>query len=120
MRLTMINKQIFFSTLFFLLFIGNSFSQKKQDFVIVIDAGHGGKDSGARGVVENEKDIVLDVSLKVGKLIEKKYKDVKVVYTRTTDVFLELYERASIANRNHANLFVSIHCNAVTRTSAYG
>lgn len=120
MRLTMINKQIFFSTLFFLLFIGNSFSQKKQDFVIVIDAGHGGKDSGAKGVVENEKDIVLDVTLKVGKLIEKKYKDVKVVYTRTTDVFLELYERAAIANRNHANLFISIHCNSAKNNSAYG
>ncbi len=120
MRLTMINKQILFSTLFFFLFIGNCFSQKKQDFVIVIDAGHGGKDSGAKGVVENEKYITLDVSLKLGKLIEKKYKDVKVIYTRTSDIFLELYERASIANRNHANLFVSIHCNSAKNTSAYG
>lgn len=120
MRLTMINKQIFLSTLFFLLFIGNSFAQKKQNFVIVIDAGHGGKDSGAKGVVENEKDIVLDVSLQVGKLIEKKYKDVKVVYTRTTDVFLELYERSAIANKHHANLFISIHCNSAKNNSAYG
>lgn len=116
----MINKQIFLSTLFFLLFIGNSFAQKKQNFVIVIDAGHGGKDSGARGVVENEKDINLDVALRVGKLIEKKYKDVKVIYTRTTDVFLELYERTAIANRNHANLFMSIHCNSAKNNSAYG
>jgi len=116
----MINKQIFFSTLFFLLFIGSSFAQKKQDFVIVIDAGHGGKDSGAKGVVENEKDIVLDVTLKVGKLIEKKYKDVKVIYTRTSDVFLELWERTAISNRNHANLFMSIHCNSAQRNSAYG
>lgn len=120
MRLTMINKQIFLSTLFFLLFIGNSFSQKKQDFVIVIDAGHGGKDSGAKGVVQNEKDITLEVSLKFGKLIEKKFKDVKVVYSRTTDVFLELYERAAIANKNHANLFISIHCNSAGNKSAYG
>lgn len=120
MRLTMINKQIFFSVVFFLLFIGNSFSQKKQDFVIVIDAGHGGKDSGAKGVIQNEKEITLDVSLKLGRLIEKKYKDVKVIYTRTTDVFLELYERASIANRNHANLFISIHCNSAKNSSAYG
>lgn len=120
MRLTMINKQIFFSTLFFLLFIGNSFAQKKQNFVLVIDAGHGGKDSGAKGVVENEKDIVLDVTMRLGKQIEKKYKDVKVIYTRTTDVFLELYERTAIANRNHANLFMSIHCNSARNNTAYG
>lgn len=120
MRLTMINKEILFSICFFFLFIGNSYSQKQQDFVIVIDAGHGGKDSGARGVVQNEKDINLDVTLRVGKLIEKKYKDVKVIYTRTTDVFLELYERTRIANQNHANLFVSIHCNSAKNTSAYG
>lgn len=120
MRLTMINKEIFFSIFFLFLSIGNSFAQQKQDFVIVIDAGHGGKDSGARGVVENEKDIVLDVALKVGKLIENKHKDVKVVYTRTTDVFLELYERAAIANRHHANLFVSIHCNSAKNNTAYG
>src|SRR5690606_59943 len=97
-----------------------TYGQKKHDFVIVIDAGHGGKDSGARGVVENEKDIVLNVSMKFGRLIEKKYKDVKVIYTRTTDVFLELWERAAIANRNHANLFVSIHCNSASNRSAYG
>ena len=95
-------------------------AQKKQNFTIVIDAGHGGKDSGARGVVEDEKHIVLDVSLRLGKMIEQKYKDVKVVYTRKTDVFLELWERTQIANHNHANLFVSIHCNSASNRSAYG
>ncbi|MFA7616110.1 MAG: N-acetylmuramoyl-L-alanine amidase [Weeksellaceae bacterium] len=95
-------------------------AQKKADFVIVIDAGHGGKDIGARGVVENEKDITLDVALKFGQLIEKNYKDVQVIYTRKNDVFLELWERARIANKNHANLFVSIHCNSAANKSAYG
>ncbi|MGB3453891.1 MAG: N-acetylmuramoyl-L-alanine amidase [Moheibacter sp.] len=95
-------------------------AQKKANFVIVIDAGHGGKDIGARGVVENEKDITLDVALRFGQLIEKNFKDVQVIYTRKTDVFLELWERARIANKNHANLFVSIHCNSAANKSAYG
>lgn len=120
MRLTRINKQILFGILIFIFAGALSHAQKKQDFVIVIDAGHGGKDSGARGVVENEKDIVLNVALKFGKLIEKNHKDVRVIYTRTNDVFLELWERANIANKNHANLFVSIHCNAANNKSAYG
>lgn len=120
MRLTRINKQILFSFLF-LLFAGLYVqAQKKQNFTVVIDAGHGGKDSGARGVVEDEKHIVLDVSLQLGKMIEQKYKDVKVVYTRKTDVFLELWERTQIANHNHANLFISIHCNSASNRSAYG
>lgn len=80
----------------------------------------GGKDIGARGVVDNEKDITLDVALKFGQLIEKNYKDVQVIYTRKNDVFLELWERARIANKNHANLFVSIHCNSAANKSAYG
>jgi len=120
MRFIRINKQILLGILFLTLLGTYTYGQKKHDFVIVIDAGHGGKDSGARGVVENEKDIVLNVSMKFGRLIEKKYKDVKVIYTRTTDVFLELWERAAIANRNHANLFVSIHCNSASNRSAYG
>lgn len=120
MRLTRIYKQILLSVLFLTIFSVQSLAQKKPSFVIVIDAGHGGKDSGARGVVENEKDITLNVALKVGKLIEKNYKDVKVVYTRTNDVFIELWQRAQIANKNHANLFVSIHCNSAGNKSAYG
>lgn len=120
MGLTRIYKQILISLLFFIFAGVLVNAQKKPNFVIVIDAGHGGKDPGTRGVVENEKYIALDVALKFGELIEKNYKDVKVVYTRKTDVFLELWERASIANKNHANLFVSIHCNGVTSPSPYG
>ncbi len=120
MRLTRINKQILLGVLF-ITFLGmNSYAQSKQNFIIVIDPGHGGKDSGARGVVEDEKHIVLDVSMRLGKMIENKYKDVKVIYTRKTDVFLELWERTQIANKNHANLFVSIHCNSANNKSAYG
>lgn len=120
MGLTRICKQILFSVLILTLGSGILTAQKKADFVIVIDAGHGGKDIGARGVVENEKDITLDVALRFGQLIEKNYKDVQVIYTRKTDVFLELWERARISNKNHANLFVSIHCNSAGNKSAYG
>jgi len=120
MRLTRINKQILLGILFIVGFSLNSYAQKKQTFTIVIDPGHGGKDTGARGVVEDEKHIVLDVALRLGKMIENKHKDVKVIYTRTTDVFLELWERTQIANKNHANLFISIHCNSAGNRSAYG
>lgn len=80
--------------------------------VIVIDAGHGGKDPGCNGVTHKEKDVALAVALKLGKLIEEYVKDVKVIYTRKTDVFVELEDRAKIANDNNADLFISIHCNA--------
>jgi N-acetylmuramoyl-L-alanine amidase len=79
---------------------------------IVIDPGHGGKDPGCSGVVHNEKEVALAVALKLGKLIEENFKGVKVIYTRTTDVFVELEDRAQIANKAKADLFISIHCNA--------
>lgn len=80
--------------------------------IIVIDPGHGGKDPGCSGASHKEKDISLAVALKLGKLIEENLKDVKVIYTRTTDVFVELEDRAQIANKAKADLFISIHCNA--------
>lgn len=91
---------------------------KEKTFTVVIDAGHGGKDPGARGSSINEKAINLAVALKLGSLISEKHNDVKVIYTRKTDVFIELDERANIANRNKADLFISIHTNAVKRGSA--
>ena len=81
-------------------------------FTLVIDAGHGGKDPGAMANKAKEKNINLAVALAFGKLVEQNCKDVKVVYTRKTDTFVELNERANIANRNKADLFISIHTNA--------
>jgi N-acetylmuramoyl-L-alanine amidase len=86
---------------------------------IVIDAGHGGKDPGCNGVSAKEKDVSLAVALKLGKLIEANMKDVKVIYTRTTDVFVELEDRAQIANKAKADLFISIHCNAAGKVVKY-
>lgn len=88
--------------------------------IVVIDPGHGGKDSGAVGLHSKEKDIVLNISLKVGKYIEQNMPNVKVIYTRTTDVFPTLYERANVANKNNADLFISIHANSNSNTKAYG
>jgi len=79
---------------------------------VVIDAGHGGKDPGTRGKHHYERNITLAIALELGKVIQEFQPDVKVIYTRKTDVFVELDERAAIANRNNADLFISIHCNA--------
>lgn len=87
---------------------------------VVIDAGHGGQDPGAIGKRAKEKDINLAVALKLGKLITDNYSDVQVIYTRKTDVFVELYRRAQIANSNHAQLFISLHCNSTDGSVASG
>ena len=87
---------------------------------IVIDAGHGGKDPGALGKACKEKDINLSVALKLGAYIEENMPGVKVVYTRKKDVFVELNERAAIANLNDADVFISIHCNSAANASVHG
>jgi len=90
-----------------------------QNFKVVLDPGHGGKDPGALRGNFVEKKIVLDVALKVGELL-KLDKDIKVIFTRKTDVFVEVAERTRIANREKADIFVSIHVNAAKNTAAYG
>ena len=87
---------------------------------IVIDPGHGGKDSGTRGKKTLEKDIALEIALRLGQLLQVEYPKIKVIFTRTSDKFVPLFERTAIANRNHADLFVSIHCNASRRKEANG
>ena len=90
--------------------ISNSWA---KDFVVVIDAGHGGHDPGAVGKISKEKNINLNVALKLGNMIKKNCDDVKVIFTRTKDVFIPLNRRAEIANNAKADLFISIHTNAL-------
>jgi N-acetylmuramoyl-L-alanine amidase len=88
--------------------------------VVVIDAGHGGHDNGTHGRLLKEKDVALNIALKVGSYIEKNIPGVKVIYTRRDDRYLALDERADIANRNKADLFICIHANANPNTKAFG
>tara|TARA_B100000902_G_scaffold175658_1_gene169400 strand:- start:8704 stop:9903 length:1200 start_codon:yes stop_codon:yes gene_type:complete len=113
---------------FFLLIIGivfSSQSQTTQNSVrkIVIDPGHGGKDSGTMGTKrykKYEKDIALSISLKLGLYIEKNFPQIDIIYTRESDIFLELRERTELANKTDADLFISIHCDGFTNPSASG
>ena len=97
----------------------NIIAQNKK-FTLVVDAGHGGHDPGAMGRIIREKEINLAVALKFGELVDKNFSDVRVIYTRKTDVYLTLQERADIVNNNHADLFISFHTNAAKSSSAFG
>lgn len=111
----MIQRKIFRFGVLALLFLMpfHAFPQKGEKIqTVVIDAGHGGKDTGALGKVTTEKALNLAVALKFGNYIKENLPDVKVIYTRNKDKFVELSERAAIANRNNADVFISIHCNS--------
>ncbi len=86
--------------------------ESKKIKVVCIDPGHGGKDPGCHGDLVKEKDVALSIALKLGNYIETNFPEIKVVYTRKTDIFVELNERAAIANRNKADIFICIHCNS--------
>ncbi|MDD4198758.1 MAG: N-acetylmuramoyl-L-alanine amidase [Paludibacter sp.] len=113
-------KYLVFLLCAFLLFSPVSMYAQKKDFVLVLDAGHGGRDPGAIGRISKEKNINLTVIRMVGDLVERNMRNVKVVYTRKTDVFIPLEQRASVANENHADMFISVHVNSAKSKSAYG
>jgi N-acetylmuramoyl-L-alanine amidase len=95
--------------------------EKNRIKVVCLDAGHGGKDPGCMGPKGSHEGIVtLKIILELGKKLKEAHPDLKVIYTRQTDNFIELNERANIANRNKADLFISVHCNAALNKSAYG
>ena len=109
--------------LLFFIFTGQTSAdepERNKIRTVVIDPGHGGKDPGTLGKKTKEKEIVLGIALKLGKYIQENQKDVKVIYTRKTDVFVPLHERAEIANKNNADIFISIHANADPKWRAEG
>lgn len=115
-----IPSKIYFVTFLLSLIIPfQGISQKQDKFKVVLDAGHGGKDPGAVGNGVQEKDITLSLALKVGKILEQ-YKDIDVIFTRKTDVFITLNERPKIANRAKADVFISIHCNSFANPNSFG
>ena len=122
----LLNKRFLLPILIFILpiisFQWSAASDEPRDkvSVVVLDAGHGGHDPGAIGKKANEKDIVLPIVMKVGKYIEESIPGVKVLYTRKTDEFIELNERANIANKNQADLFISIHANWGSSSRVFG
>ncbi len=114
-------KQLFLSLLLLAVAAPSLAESQRGKFVLVIDAGHGGKDPGACGKYAREKDINLNVALELGRLVKANCPEVKVLYTRSTDVFVSLQGRANFANRNKADLFISIHTNALPKGRiAYG
>jgi N-acetylmuramoyl-L-alanine amidase len=119
MKLCLFLKGLFLTVCMLIIMPSVITGQNNNRFVVVIDAGHGGKDPGAIGSFSREKNLNLDIALKLGKLITD-HTDAKVIYTRKSDVFVELNERAEIANRAKANLFISIHTNALKSKSYSG
>lgn len=107
------------TTILILFGFSSVFSQNNNKFTIILDAGHGGKDPGNSYHGFVEKEIALKTALKVGSFLEKEH-GVKIIYTRTSDVFIELADRPKVANKANANLFVSIHCNSVKNEGPYG
>ncbi len=101
-----------------------SYAQGKTDFfgikTVCIDAGHGGHDGGCQGKNSQEKHVALSIALQLGKYIEENFPEIEVVYTRKTDVYLKLWERAAVANKAKADLFICVHANANDNKAAYG
>lgn len=117
-RMNIFHKLILFLSISFLCIHVNA-EINNDKFIVVIDPGHGGNDPGAVGRKGKEKNINLNVATKLGKLIERNCNDTKVVYTRKSDIFVPLHKRADIANSAKANLFISIHTNAVARKNSH-
>lgn len=113
------HKNFILITIITLFLYSSAFSQNDPVFTVILDAGHGGKDPGNSYHGFVEKEISLETTLKIGSLLEKE-KNLKVIYTRTSDVFIELANRPKVANKASANLFVSIHCNSVKNQAPFG
>ena len=108
-----IKKVLFLVSVLSLFITQHTFSQAYKVKTIVIDAGHGGGKPGARGSISLEKDVALEVALRLGKKFEEEMPEIKVLYTRKTDVDVDFYKRAALANDNNADIFISIHCNSM-------
>ena len=108
-----VQKAIFLLSVLLVFTLHQAFSQGYKVKTIVIDAGHGGKKTGAAGTYSLEKNIVLQVALKLGKKFEEEMPEVKILYTRKTDVDVEFHKRAALANDNNADIFISIHANSM-------
>jgi len=118
----MMKKIFLLSLVSFIIILISSFNirpevspQKPSIRTIIVDAGHGGKEPGAKGDYSFEKDVCLDIALKLGKMMEQEFPDIKILYTRTTDVYPAIKARADFANTNHGDLFISIHANAAPK-----